>query len=234
MARAPRLALAGELHYVMQRGHNGQSVFADDHDRQAYLAMLREAAALHGLAVHAYALMDSAVHLLVTPRDAESLSRSMQSLGRRFVAACNRRHQRTGTLWEGRFRAGVVDAATLGLDAMVVVDSQPALAGLAAAAADWPWSSAAHHLGRRRDPLITEHALYWRLGNTPFEREHAFTLRLQEGAAPSTVQRIEQAALQGRVAGSGAYTASIEDRSGRRLRAQPRGRPRSSTPPHNE
>lgn len=225
MARAPRLALAGELHYVMQRGHNGQSVFADDLDRQAYLAMLHEAAAQHGLAVHGYALLDAAVHLLATPRDAKSLSLTMQSLGRRFVAASNRRHQRSGTLWEGRFRAGVVDGDTLGLDALVWVESQPVRAGLVAAAVDWPWSSAPHHLGRCRDPLVTEHAAYWQLGNTPFEREHALTLRLQDGVPPATGQRIEQAVLQGRVAGSGAYTAGIEDRTGRALRTQARGRP---------
>ena len=230
MARAPRLALAGELHYVMQRGHNGQSVFGDDQDRQAYLAMLQEAAAQHGLAIHAYALLDAAVHLLATPSEAESLSRAMQSLGRRFVAASNRRHLRSGTLWEGRFRAGVVDADTLGLDALLMVESQPVLAGLVTAAADWPWSSAQHHLGRRRDPLVTEHALYWRLGNTPFEREHAFTLKLSEGVASSTLQRIEQAALQGRVAGSSAYTARMEGRTGRALRTQPRGRPPGLAP----
>ena len=229
MARAPRLTLAGELHYVMQRGHNGQSVFVDDLDRQAYLTMLHEAATQHGVAVHAYALLDVGVHLLATPREAESLSRTMQSLGRRFVAASNRRHHRSGTLWEGRFRAGLIDGDTFGLDALLLVESQPVLAGLVTAASDWPWSSAQHHLGRRRDPRVTEHGAYWRLGNTPFEREHAFTLKLQDGIPLATVKCIEHAAMQGRVAGSSTYTARIEGRAGRALRAQRRGRPPGKT-----
>lgn len=234
MARAPRLALAGELHYVMQHGHNGQRVFVDDQDRQAYLTMLQEAAAQHGVAVHAYALLEVGVHLLATPRQAESLSRTMQSLGRRFVAASNRRHQRSGTLWEGRFRAGLVDGDTLGLDAVLLVESQPVLTGLVTAASDWPWSSAQHHLGRRRDPLVTEHGAYWRLGNTPFEREHAFTLKLEDALPLATVRSIEHAALRGGVAGSNTYTARIEGRTGRALRAQPRGRPPAQVPSHED
>lgn len=225
MARARRLALAGELHFVVQRGHGGQPVFVDDLDRQLFLSTLRDAAAQHGLAIHAYTLLDSAVHLLATPRDAGSLSLTMQSLGRRYVAAFNRRHQRSGTLWEGRFRAGLVDGETLGLDALLLVETQPVRAGCVNAAADWVWSSVQHHLGRRRDPLVTEHGTYWRLGNTPFEREHALTLRLSDGVPMSTAQRIEQAALQGRAAGSSAYVAGVEARAGRPLRIKPRGRP---------
>ena len=231
MARAPRLALAGELHCVVQRGHNGQRVFADDADRQAYLAMLRDAAAQHGLAIHAYALLDAAVHLLATPGASDSLSQTMQSLGRRYVVAFNRRHGRSGTIWEGRFRAGLIDGESLGLDALLMVESMPVVAGLATDAADWVWSSARHHLGRCRDPLVTEHAAYWRLGNTPFEREHAFTLKLRDGAPLATVQRIERAAMQGRAAGSPEFTARIERSIGRPLQAKPRGRPARATLP---
>ena len=225
MARARRLALAGELHYVVQRGHSGQPVFVDDLDRQLFLSTLRDAAAQHGLSIHAYTLLDSAVHLLATPRDAGSLSLAMQSLGRRYVAASNRRHQRSGTLWEGRFRAGLVDGETLGLEALLLVETQPVRAGFVNAAADWVWSSVQHHLGRRRDPLVTEHGAYWQLGNTPFEREHALTLKLADGVPMSTAQRIEQAALQGRAAGSSAYVAGVEARAGRPLGIRPRGRP---------
>lgn len=231
MARAPRLALAGELHYVVQRGHNGQSVFADDPDREAYLAMLREAAAQNGLAVHAYALLDASVHMLATPTESESLSRTMQALGRRYVAAYNRRHGRSGTIWEGRFRAGLIDGDSLGLDALLKVESTPVVSGLTSAAADWPWSSAHHHLGRRQDPLVTEHVVYWRLGNTPFEREHAFTLKLRDGVPLATAQRIERAVLQGRTAGSAEFTARMEARAGRALQAKPRGRPSRATVP---
>ena len=96
MARQPRLAVAGELHHLLLRGHNGQAVFADDADRAAFVELLREPAARQGVAIHAYALLVAEVHLLVTPAQAESLGRLMQSIGRRYVALVNRRHARRG------------------------------------------------------------------------------------------------------------------------------------------
>lgn len=225
MARALRLALAGELHYLLQRGHSGSAAFADDTDRTTYLAMLREAAAKVGVAIHAYCLLESEVHLLATPARAESIGRLMQSLGRRYVAWFNRRHGCSGTLWQGRFRAGLVDGEALGLHAMLWVELQPALGGVIAAAADWPWSSAAHHLGRRRDPLVTEHSIYWLLGNTPFEREYAYTHKLLDGVPGATGQRIDRAVMLGRAVGTEAFSAHVERQTGCSQQAKPRGRP---------
>lgn len=231
MARAPRLTLPGELHYVVQRGHNDQGVFADDQDREHYLEMLRSAGLRYGLAVHAYVLTNSEIHLLATPSSSESLSRVMQSIGRRYVAQFNRRHQRAGTLWAGRFRATLIDGDAHGKAALVFVESLPARSGLVSSHGEWPWSSAAHHLGRRRDPLITEHSSYWALGNTPFERELAHADNLREGLATSTVEAFELAARGGRVHGSAAFLEHVESRSGRNLKLRPRGRPRSTSPP---
>lgn len=225
MARAPRLALAGELHYMLQRGHNGQSVFADDADRGTFLTVLREAAAQYGVAIHAYALLDTEVHLLATPGQAESLGRLMQSIGRRYVAAFHRRHGGSGTLWAGRFRSGLIDGQALGIEAVLHLESQPATAGCSADAGDWPWSSAAHHLGRRRDPLLTEHGAYWSLGNTPFERECAYALKLRDGLPRGLADRIDRAVFQGRTVGPAAFSAQAEERTGRSLQARARGRP---------
>ena len=230
MARAPRLALAGELHLLLQRGHNRQRVFVDERDREAYLAMLREVAVQYGVAIHAYALLDADVHLLATPSAAGSLSRLMQSLGRRYVAAFNRRHGRSGTLWAGRFRAGLIDGAALGADALVYVETLPVTAGLVSAAGDWTWSSATHHLGRRRDFLIAEHPAYWTLGNTPFERELAHAHNLRDGVSVALADRFERAAMQGRPVGSAAFGARIAQQTGASMHAKPRGRPaRKST-----
>jgi putative transposase len=233
VARAPRLALAAELHYVVQRGHNRQGVFADDADRSAFRTMLRDAAQHYGVALHAYALLANEVHLLATPADAAALSRLMQSLGRRYVAAFNRRHVRSGTLWAGRFRAGLVDAVALGEDAIVHVESLPVRAGLVAAAADWPWSSAAHHLGRQRDALLQEHPAYWALGNTPFERELAHAHRLREGVSNALAEAFVQAALRGRAMGGAAYSARMVAQAGLPPAVRARGRPRrmAASPP---
>lgn len=225
MARPVRLALAGEMHYVIQCGHNRQDAFADDHDRATYLAMLRDAALQYGVAIHAYALLPTEVHLLATPSAAQSLSRLMQSLGRRYVAAVNRRHGRSGTLWAGRFRAGLIDAAALGEAALVHIESLPVRKGLATAAGEWPWSSAGHHLGRCRDALVTEHSAYWSLGNTPFERELAHANTLHEGLQAETSAKFIAAAMQGRALGPPVFSARVESATGLILESRPRGRP---------
>lgn len=174
MARLPRLSIAGLAHHVIQRGHNRQPIFLDDEDRLAYLAALRESAALHRVAVHAYVLMNDHLHLLVTPPTAEALSKMLQAIGRRYVAAFNRRHGRIGTLWDGRFRATVIENGPHLLTCMRYIEQNPQRLIPPTPAGDYAWSSAMHHLGRRRDTLVSTHLCHWQLGNTPFERELAW------------------------------------------------------------
>jgi putative transposase len=226
MARLPRLTLEAQLHLVVQRGNNGAPIFHDDADRASYLEMLQGSAQGCGLAVHAYALLANQVHLLATTQRADSLSQTMQTLGRRYVAAFNRRHGRSGTLWEGRFRATVVESERYFLDALLYVELAPERAGVAAAAADWNWSSIAHHLGRRRDPLVSDHAMFWRLGNTPFEREAAYRQRLERGLPAAEVQRFADAQLKGWALGSEAFLQMLAQLTSRPLAPRPRGRPR--------
>jgi putative transposase len=225
VARQPRLSVAGELHHVLLRGHNGQAVFADDADRTAFVELLREPAARQGVAIHAYALLVGEVHLLATPAEADSLARLMQSIGRRYVALFNRRHGRRGTLWDGRFRTSLIDSQTLLLPAMLHIEALPARAGLVSAAAHWPWSSAAHHTGRRRDPLVSEHALYWRLGNTPFEREHAHTVALHETQQDAEDPRFGLAVAKGLPLGPAGFVHRMAESLGRPLSLRARGRP---------
>lgn len=225
MARQPRLAVAGELHHVLLRGHNGQTVFADDVDRAAFVDVVREPAARLGVAVHAYALLTAEVHLLVTPAQAGSLGRLVQSIGRRYGLLFNRRHGRSGTLWDGRFRTSLLDGRTLLLPATLNIESLPVRVGLVATAADWMWSSAAHHTGRRRDPLLTDHTQYWRLGNTPFEREQVHTLALAESQQAEEDVRFGLAVTQARVLGPATFVTQMAEALGRSFGPQPRGRP---------
>jgi putative transposase len=225
MARLPRLAVAGLSHHVIQRGHNRQPVFLDDADRHAYLSALREAAALQRVAVHAYVLMDNHIHLLVTPPTAEALSKMLQALGRRYVSAFNRRHGRAGTLWEGRFRATVLESGPHVLTCMRYIEQNPQRLIPPTAATDYLWSSAAHHLGQRRDPLLTGHALYWALGNTPFERELAWRSLLDDALGSAEVQAHTDSALKGWALGSGAFLAGLGATTERRMAPRPRGRP---------
>jgi putative transposase len=231
MARLPRLALAGHLHLVQLQGHNGQAVFADDHDRASYLDMVREAASGLSVAVHAFCLLEQELRLLLTPQQADAIGRMMQALGRRYVSHFNRRHGRTGTLWNGRFRSALLQAETWLLPATLALELLPVRAGLAGTAEDWLWSSASHHTGRLHWPMITEHPAYWKLGNTPFERELAHANLLREGVAAASIEALEQALRGARIVGDAIFCAEVAQELGRSTTQRPRGRPaRANTP----
>lgn len=234
MARLARMAVAGHVHLLKQRGNNGQAVFIDRADREAYLRLLREAAAANQVAIHAYALTDSEVKLLVTPSEAGGLSRMMQSLGRGYGAGFNRRHGRTGTLWEGRFRATVIEAERYLQACICHVELAPLRAGLVSAAQDYPWSSARHHLGLASDPLVTDHPLYWVIGNTPFEREAAHRRLLERALTAQQDAEIEDATAKGWALGGDTFKTTLEEHTGRRVRPGRRGRPRKGPALNNE
>ena len=217
--------------HLILRGNNRQAIFYSDLDREFLLATLAESAAQYKVALHAYVLMDNHLHLLATPPSADALSRMMQSLGRRYVGWFNARHQRSGTLWEGRFRAGLIEGERHLLACMRYIELNPVRAGLCAEAAQWPWSSAAHHLGLARSALITEHEMYWRLGNTPFEREHAYREFIEQGVSTSEQAQFTDAVLRGRPVGSEAFLRPLEVEHPVVVNRRPRGRPRKATPP---
>lgn len=231
MARLPRLILPGQPHHVILRGNNRQAIFFSDLDRQQMLAILAEVAAQHSVAIHAYVLMDNHLHLLLTPPAADALSRMMQALGRRYVGWFNARHERSGTLWEGRFRAGLIEGERHLLACMRYIELNPVRAGLCTEPAQWPWSSAAHHLGLTRQALITEHELYWSLGNTPFERELAYRDFTNQGVAASELALITESVLRGRPMGSDAFLKPLAIDHASVVNKRPRGRPRKPAPP---
>jgi putative transposase len=218
--------LPGHAHHLVQRGHSLQAVFGDDEDRREYLAALQEAARANAVALHAYALLGNQVQLLLRPPTEAALSRTMQALGRRYVAAFNRRHGRSGTLWEGRFRAGVVQPGTHTLQSLRLIDALGAPQGPAGSPPTGAWTSAPHRLGLRRDPLVTDPPEFWQLGNTPFEREAAYGALLEQGLDAELRQRIEHAAANGWALGAPAFLAQAAQALGRPVRPRARGRPR--------
>lgn len=226
MARLPRLSVAGLPHLVEQCGHNGQPVFLDTDDRAAYRVALAEAAVACGVTVHAYCLDAGRVLILATPRDADGLSRTMQRLGRRYTAEFNRRHGRSGTLWAGRFRATVIEAERHLVEVMCHVESDAAMAGDADAPARDRRSSAAHHLGLAVDPLVSDHACFWALGNTPFDRHAAYRLLVLQPLPAAQRQRFDDAVRKGWAIGSPAFLAALAAATRRRLQPLAPGRPR--------
>ncbi len=174
MARLARLYVPDQPQHVILRGLDQQPAFVDDQDYELFIDCLKAAARDHHLSVHAYVLLPRQVQLLVTPSDEASLPKAMQAVGRRYVAHFNRRYSRRGTLWEGRYRATVIEGERYFLLASRVVEMSPVRAQLVATPEAYRWSSYRHHVGLTVDSLITDHPLYWALGNTPFDRQRAY------------------------------------------------------------
>ncbi len=228
MARLRRIVLPGQAHVIIHRGHNGQDVFLDAHDRDSYLSSLCDGATEAGVVVHAYGLSRSEVRLLATPGDEAGLGRMMQAVGRRFVRLFNQRHGRSGTPWEGRFRSSAIEATAYFLACMRFVEglaepSRPAAHGGDDAGAR---SSAAHHLAGKGDPIAQAHPVYWALGNTPFEREAAYRQFAAQPVDAAQVAVILHAAMHGWVLGSDAFAATAASQARRKARPSAPGRPR--------
>lgn len=228
MSRLPRLYLPGLPQLVVQRGNNRLPVFIDETDFEQYRQHLREAGREAGVALHAYVLMSDHVHLLVTPSDEKGVGSMMQRLGRRYVRWFNDRHQRSGTLWEGRYRSTVLAPAAYLLACYAYVELNPLRAGLVSDPALYPWSSCRHHLGLERDPLITDHALFWALGNTPFERQAAYRQLLDSGTPAEQLAAIRYAGHRGWALGELPAGAG-EATPNRRIAPLAKGRPRRAS-----
>jgi len=216
----------------MQRGHNRQPTFLDREDHLDFLARLKEAVVARGLELHAYVLMPDHFHLLATPATDAALSAAIQDVGRAYVRRFNRRHQRTGTLWDGRFRCAALDAERDLLVAMRYIETNPVRAALVGEPSAYPWSSHGHHVGLRLDPLITDAAAYWNLGNTPFERQDAYRRLCDEAIDPRELEALRRAQRTGTPLPGPQTLAAFEARGQAMPRARPRGRPRKVAAPH--
>jgi putative transposase len=225
MARLPRLVVPHQPHHVIQRGIDSQPVFREVEDYAAFLTWLREAARQFKVAIHAYVLMPDRLQLLVSPADGVGLGRMMQWVGRYYVPYFNQKYGRAGTLWQGRYRATVIDPERYFMTCSRYIELAPVRAGAVSTAEDYAWSSYAHHLGMKPDPLITDHASYWALGNTPFDREAAYKELIEQALTADELDAIGQATLKGWALGSERFKKQLTKETNRRVSPAKRGRP---------
>ncbi len=141
MPRKVRVYLAGMPCHVIQRGNNRQVCFYADEDYLFYKECLLDACKRYHVVTHAYVLMTNHVHLLMTPEDADGISAVMQSVGRRYVQYINKMYCRSGTLWEGRYKASIVSAEDYLLACYRYIEMNPVVASMVEHPGDYRWSS---------------------------------------------------------------------------------------------
>jgi putative transposase len=225
MARLPRFYIPGVPLHVIQRGNDRQAMFHGTSDRRLFLGLLREGSRRCSVEVHAYVLMPNHVHVLATPANADAMPRMMQWVGCNYVRWFNDCNGRTGTLWEGRYRASAVEHERYLLTCMRYIELNAVRAGIVGAAADDRWSSYRCNALGVRDALVRPHAVYLGLGATPERRAVAYREMFDTPVTDAELALIRDATQNAWVIGDPAFCARV-GAVGRRAVRLPVGRPR--------
>ena len=226
MPRRPRVHLDEVPLHIVQRGHNREPCFFGEDDYASYLHWLGEALAELECALHAYVLMTNHVHLLLTPKYAEAVPKLIISLGRRYVQYINRTYRRTGTLWDSRYKSSSVQAEPYLLACQRYIELNPVRAAMVEDPAHYRWTSYRANALGQTDARLTPHALYLELGRNDRERQRNYRALFLTQLDRTAVDDIRLALNQSQPLGNTRFYAKIEQMTGIRREARPRGRPR--------
>ena len=226
MARLPRYVLPGQQQHVILRGNNRSIIFVAEEDYHFFIECLQSAAEQHGCAIHAYVLMTNHVHLLITPEREDSIGKTLQSLGRRYVQYFNYTQKRTGTLWEGRYKATLIDSERYLLTCYRYIELNPVRANMVAHPREYPWSSYLSHAEGKIDKLITDHALYITLGKENEERQAGYRALFKAHMSEATLVAVRDATNKGWALGNDRFMEELATAVSRRIAPLPKGRPR--------
>lgn len=234
MPRRPRLELPGTPLHIIQRGVNRCAIFADDVDRRHYYDLLCDAASTYGIAVHAYVFMGSHIHLPLTSPQPGALSLVMRNTGQCYVQSFNRRHRRSGTLWQGRFKSCVVETERYLMTLYRYIELNPVRAAMVERPKPHRWSSVHANLGLLKDPLVAPHSQYLALDPDTAIRTEAYRAWLHAGVSDDDLQRIRAHLQQERVLGDATFQNMVQKALGRPVSVRPRGRQPAATTGANE
>ena len=225
MARQPRIDIAGYPQHLIQRGNNRQACFFSDEDRRCYLNWVQSSAKKYGACVHAYVLMSNHVHLLATGRHRGALGSMMQSLGRRYVRYVNSKYNRTGTLWEGRFKSSLIESDRYLLACYRYIELNPVRAGIVRFPNQYRWSSYHFNANGCNCELVTPHETYLSLGESRAARQAAYRQLFLESVDNDEIAAIRNHVNRGRVLGSASFKEQVETETGCCARVRAPGRP---------
>lgn len=172
MARKPRLHYPGACYHVILRGNAGHDIFFDTRDRNRFFFLLQEGIEKYDHRIHGYCLMTNHIHLVIQVGDV-SLSRIMQNVSFRYTSYVNHRLKQAGHLFQGRYKALLIDADSYLLQIIRYVHNNPVRAGMVIIPEDYPWSSHNVYLGNSSVPWLTTD---WVLSQFSMNKKQAIEL----------------------------------------------------------
>ena len=225
MPRKPRFVIPGVPMHIVQRGHSRDPVFFEDADYQAYLAWLKDGASKYNCAVHAYVLMTNHVHILATPSDTQGVTRMMQYVGRHYVPYINFTYGTSGSLWEGRYKASLVQEDQYLFECMRYIELNPVRANMVKSPAYYRWSSFRCNGQGKDDELVSRHALYSALGKTTSARLTAYKALFKTHVDKGALDQIRSAWQTGTPLGNDYFREKVDSKLGCKVGQARRGRP---------
>lgn len=229
MPRKRRFFVPGCAAHIVQRGHNRSATFFEHEDYETYLSLLGKAADRYGCEIHAYVMMTNHVHLLVTPVERESISKMMQTLGSQYVMLINQKYLRTGTLWEGRFRACPVAHSQYVLTCHRYIEMNPVRAGMVRTPNEYLWSSFRANASSTPTALLTEHADYAALGETSDSRCRDYRKLFECELDDEQLMDVRSSLQSGTPLGNARFKSEIEAMLQVKVGQKRRGRPLGPT-----
>lgn len=226
MPRTGRIVLPGYAHHIVQRGHNRQRVFVGDDEYLYYIANLREWKDAFGCEVYAYCLMTNHVHLVVNPRESPAaLGLLMKRIAGRQTRLSNKREQRTGTLWEGRFKSSPVATDAYLLACCRYVELNPVRAGIVHAPERYRWSSYQERAGLTQGGWTDRDPSYLGLSSNPADRALRYRQWVAATIPDGEWERLRQATRRGVPTGDESFVEEVAESTGRKIEIRPPGRP---------
>ena len=198
MARQLRIDAPGLPHHIRVRGVDGMPCFRSDKDRRVFLKYLKDALARADCSLHAFVLMTNHVHLLATGNGQRAVAAMMHLIGLRYARYFKTAHDRTGSLFEGRYRASLVKDERYLLACMRYIELNPVRAGLVSDPAAYPWSSYRHNAGLQTVEIVTVHEEFLRFGSTPRNRAFAWASFVAQGMTTDELNRIRRDLMRNR------------------------------------
>lgn len=217
MARKIRVFIADAAQHILLKSLDNLTIFRDEEDYKTFKEILQELSKTYQVDIHAYILMPKYFEFAATPKNVDALPKFMQSLGRKYVGYFNKKYGRSGTLWESRYKASLVENELYLFDVMKYIEQQASI--------DYAHSSIGKNLFNKKDSIVVQSNLYKKLGYTDAQRLESYS-KVFTKPVDDKNHFIASCLEKQLVTGSKAFIKNIENLLGMALISKNRGRPK--------
>ena len=216
MARKPRIHFPGAVYHVILRGNGGQDIFYSEEDRFRLYLLLQEGIERFGHRIHAFCLMTNHIHMAIQVRDI-ALSKIIQNMSFRYTRYINKKQQRIGHLFQGRYKALLIDADSYLLELVRYIHNNPLRAGLVQVPEDYQWSSHRVYIDKESIPWVSTDWIlsqFAKHGKKDRKWFHEFCLK---GNHEEHRQEFHQGTFEGRILGDDRFSENALSRAEERF-----------------